>query len=131
MSIQSFNICDKIKEVDDFITPTLQNRILEGHPEVSFARLIGRPMQSGKKSHTGNLERRQALRNVAGDAFSQLHANPRAALKGAGISNVEVDDLLDACIMLWTALRIVAGQGVRLPNVAPVDRRGLRMEMWA
>ena len=131
MSIQSFNIRDKIKEVDDFITPTLQDRILEGHPEVSFARLVGRPMESGKKSEAGTLERRQALRSVAGDAFSQLHANPRAALKGAGISNVEVDDLLDACIMLWTALRIVAGQGVRLPNVAPVDRRGLRMEMWA
>lgn len=131
MSIQSFSIRYKIKELDDFITLSLQNRILEGHPEVSFTRLVGHAMRSGKKSQAGNLERRQALSTVAGDPFSRFHANPRAALQSEGIIGVEVDDLLDACIMLWTALRIVAGQGVRIPRVAPVDQRGLRMEMWA
>ena len=131
MSIQSFSIRDKIKELDDFINPTLQTRILEGHPEVSFARLVGQPMQSGKKSHAGNLERREALRAAAGDPFSRLHANPRKALHSEGVTRVEVDDLLDACVMLWTALRFVAGQAVRIPKVAPVDEHGLRMEMWA
>ncbi len=109
MSIQSFSIRGKIKEIDDFITPTLQNRILEGHPEVSFKTLVGEPMRSGKKSKAGKLERRQALHTAPGDDFLQLDANPRAALQREGITNVKVDDLLDACIMLWTALRIVAG----------------------
>ena len=131
MSIQSFSIRDKIKELDDFITPPLQNRILEGHPEVSFTTLVGRPMRSGKKSQAGNLERRLAMATSPGDPFSQFHTNPRGSLQREGITKVEVDDLLDACIMLWTALRIVAGQGVRIPNVPPVDQRGLRMEMWA
>ncbi len=131
MSIQSFSIRDKIKEVDDFISPTLQNQIFEGHPEVSFARLVGQPMQSGKKTHPGNLERRAALGAAADDPFSAFRANPRSSLRSEGITKVEVDDLLDACIMLWTALRIVAGQGVRIPKAPPVDVRGLRMEMWA
>jgi len=131
MSIQSFSIRDKIKELDDFITSSLQDRVFEGHPEVSFAHLAGQPMQSGKKSQAGNLERRQALATAPGNPFLQFVTNPRAALQREGITKVEVDDLLDACIMLWTALRIVAGHGVRIPKVPPVDRRGLRMEMWA
>ncbi len=131
MSIQSFSIRDKIKELDDLMTPSLQNRILEGHPEVSFRALVGRPLQSGKKSQAGNLERRGALATASGDPFSQFHKNPRAALQREGITKVEVDDLLDACIMLWTALRIGAGRAIRIPNVPPVDTRGLRMEMWA
>src|SRR6266849_1907986 len=71
MSIQRFSIRDKIKELDDFITPSLQDRIFEGHPELSFRTLFGRPPQSGKKSQAGNLERRHALATVPGDPFSQ------------------------------------------------------------
>jgi predicted RNase H-like nuclease len=96
MSIQSFSIRDKVKEVDDFIAPERQNRILEGHPEVSFARLVGRPMQSGKKTYAGNLERREALRFAPGDPFSEFRANPRASLQSVGITNVDVDDGIHA-----------------------------------
>ncbi len=130
MSIQSFSIRDKIKELDEFISPALQNRIFEGHPEVSFKTLVGRPLQFGKKSQAGSLERRRALATAADAPFSEFHPN-RAALQQEGISRVQVDDLLDACIMFWTALRIVRGQAIRIPNTPPLDTRGLRMEMWA
>lgn len=131
MSIQSFSIRDKIKELDDFITPSFQERIVEGHPEVSFRTLAGRPLQSGKKSEAGNQERRRALASAAGNSFSPFLTNPRAILQREGITRVQIDDLLDACIMLWTALRIVRGQAIRIPAAPPLDARGLRMEMWA
>jgi len=39
------------------------------------------------------------------------------------------DDLLDAGAACWGARRVATGTAVRVPQPAPVDRRGLRMEI--
>jgi predicted RNase H-like nuclease len=45
-------------------------------------------------------------------------------------TQVAADDILDACALTWTAYRITTSQANRLPALPPVDRRGLRMEIW-
>ncbi len=127
MSIQAFNIRSKIREVDDFITPGLQDRILEGHPEVSFATLLGQPMQTGKKGQVGRLERSRGLRSVDGDPFARFHVDPRAALQSQGVTKIGVDDLLDACVdVLESCYGEVFRSGhLVISTVVPVDAEQL------
>jgi len=61
LSIQSFNILPKIREVDRLMTPDLQRRVHEAHPELAFAALAGTPMQYNKKTLEGREERLQVL----------------------------------------------------------------------
>jgi len=57
MSIQTWNILGKIRQVDALITPELQDRITEAHPEVAFARLNGAPAAHHKATVSGRSER--------------------------------------------------------------------------
>jgi hypothetical protein len=42
------------------------------------------------------------------------------------------DDIIDAAVMLVTAMRLEAGEAARLPKGSEQrDERGLLMEMWA
>src|SRR5687768_13808534 len=53
VSIQLWNLGSKILEVDALMTPRLQSRIREAHPELVFLRLnFGRPLPS-KKTEEG------------------------------------------------------------------------------
>jgi predicted RNase H-like nuclease len=120
MSIQAFNIMAKVREVDALMTTSLQDRVVEAHPEVAFALLAGGPMAASKKTAAGRAERRAALASVGLDGVV-----PMERLQGAA-----VDDLLDACALLWTAGRVARGEAVRLGD-GGVDQRGLRMEIVA
>ena len=122
MSVQSFNILPKIREVDALMTPALQARCVEAHPELAFATLAGRPMRHPKRRAEGNAERRRALALVPGRPFARLPTVPRGAA---------MDDLLDACALAWTARRVAEGLSLRVPGPPPVDSRGLRMEIHA
>ena len=53
LSKQAFNLLPKIAEVDAAMTPELQDRIVECHPEVGFARLAGRPLATTKHHPAG------------------------------------------------------------------------------
>ena len=121
MSVQSFNILPKVREVDALMSPALQARCVEAHPELAFAALAGRPMRHPKRTAEGKRERRRALGLVPGRPFARVGAPPR----GAG-----VDDVLDACALAWTAARVAEGASLRV-GAAPVDSRGLRMEIHA
>ena len=61
LSIQSFNILPKIREVDRLMTLELQKRIHEAHPELAFMSLAGAPMTHNKKTREGREERLRAL----------------------------------------------------------------------
>ena len=151
MSIQAWNIVPKIREVDRALSPMMQDRVFEAHPELAFAAMNrevdralspmmqdrvfeahpelafaamnrGNPCPCSKKTLAGK-EARQAM----------LAANlPLAStlLKGRRPPGVAADDLLDAMAVLWTADRRVAGTAERLPTDPARDRRGLRMEIW-
>lgn len=126
LSIQSFNILPKIREVDQLMAPALQQRVHEAHPELAFMSLAGAPMQYNKKTLEGREERLRILKG----AFRGM----QQAFESAGMafkkSEVAMDDLLDAYVLAWTALRIGAGQANCVPTDPLVDRKGLRTEIW-
>lgn len=131
LSIQSFNILPKIREVDRLMTPELQARIHEAAPELAFLLLAGGPMQYNKKTRQGREERIQALQQGLG--LIPLPPGERTTVRGITNeppfprSQVAPDDVLDAYVLAWTALRIRRGEENRLPPEPPTDAKGLRM----
>jgi len=119
---QGFGILPKVREVDEQMTPVLQKRIFEVHPELSFREMNGRSMSHNKKGSQGRLDRIQLL-EIHLPGFSRRCLEDRPEGVGA-------DDLLDACAAAWTALRIVVCEAVRFPSDPPRDPKGLRMEIW-
>merc|ERR1712070_615966 len=58
ISIQSWNISNKIKEVDEFLIKNKQLNIHESHPELCFINLNnGVPLKNNKKTNQGVNER--------------------------------------------------------------------------
>ncbi len=122
---QSFGILSRIRDVDRLMTPELQEHVHEGHPEVSFAVIHRAPMRCPKKVAAGESERLRVL------AASGLHFDPAAVRSRLG-TDVERDDVIDAAVMLATAMRIERGIAERLPRDRQQrDERGLLAEMWA
>ncbi len=121
LSQQTWGIIPKIKQVDDAITPHNHRWAFEVHPEVCFWALAGeRPMVHAKKTKAGVSERLDLLRPV----FSKIerHLQNRRA-------NVGKDDLLDAAVAAWTALRICKNEARRVCE-AQRDTRGLEVTIW-
>ncbi len=117
VSCQLWNIRDKIKEVDDFITPVRQGIIGEAHPELIFQRLANHEHLVTKKSALG---REQRVKLLAAMGFTRL---PEWLTQryGTGIGR---DDLVDAC-----ACAIAARDSTARLGGDEVDDRGLRMEI--
>jgi predicted RNase H-like nuclease len=124
ISKQGYAIWPKVAEVNGALSPDLQQRVIEVHPEVSFWALANRqPMIHPKRTPSGFEERRAALDDALGIAIpSRVEARGIARPAGA-------DDILDATVAAWTARRYVEGRAGRLPTDPPVDARGLRMEI--
>ncbi len=120
ISRQLFAILDKIREVDELQSPSLQDRLFAMHPEVSFTELAGAPMQFHKSTAEGRRERLHALRQAFGNLDEVAGTRPRGS---------QPDDVLDATVGVWTARRYVARAHVQLGG--ELDATGLRMEMIA
>jgi predicted RNase H-like nuclease len=125
LSIQSFGILPKIREVDQFITPELQNnRIREVHPELCFFAMNGdKPMKISKKKKAGRAERLKVLND---QGFGDISPH----FKNFKIKEAAPDDIIDACAACWTAELIYRRRGIRIPEEPEIDSGGLRMEMW-
>ena len=123
LSRQTWGLVPKIREVDGLLTPSRQERVREGHPEVAFASLSGKPMAYSKKAPAGVTERRRVLR-AAGYGLDRLEACLPPSSK-AGI-----DDLLDACVLHDVACRILDGSAQALPETEERDFKGLLMQVW-
>ncbi len=117
VSCQLWNIRNKIREVDDFITPERQKTVRETHPELIFWSLNGRVHLARKKSASGR-EQRIGLLDQHG-----FHEVRRwlAQRRGTGIGH---DDLIDAC-----ACAIAAREANAFFGAGETDERGLRMEI--
>ena len=129
ISKQAFNLFPKIREVDASMTPALQDRVVECHPELAFWALNGeRPLDLPKKvksqAHAPGLELRRTLLIAAGYRRALLEARPFKA------NEAGADDILDAIANSWGAARIATGQARRFPSQPPLDEHGLRMEIW-
>ena len=117
VSCQLWNIRDKIREVDDFITPDRQATIGEAHPELIFRKLGHSLRLEGKKSALG---RGQRIALLADRGFVKL-SKWLTQRYGTGIGR---DDLIDAC-----ACAVAARDSTSRLDGNEVDVRGLRMEI--
>jgi predicted RNase H-like nuclease len=121
VSIQLWNLGPKILEIDESITPRLQLRIREAHPELVFLRLnLGRPLPS-KKTEEGIAERMKLLKRERFTELKQWIAHKPPGAKA--------DDILDACAVAIAARDFTSGH-VLPRNGAQKDERGLKMQIW-
>lgn len=117
LSIQAYHLLPKVREVDGLVEPEDQDRLVEAHPEAAFARLLGRPLEHGKRTEEGRAVRARLLR--------EWHPGLGAMIDcGHGLPAI---DLLDAASLVVTATHVVAGTARRLG--AQRDRRGLMAQI--
>ena len=112
LSIQAWHIVARITELDRWITPDRQRKVVEVHPELSFCRLDPRVVEP-KRTAPGAGQRIRALQGRY-----DLGELPR------GVPRV---DALDALAAAWSAARHLAGTAEVLGGDR--DARGLRMEI--
>jgi predicted RNase H-like nuclease len=117
VSCQLWNIRDKIREVDDVITPGRQVTIGEAHPELVFWNLAGRFRPDRKTTARG---RDQRIRILVEQGFVKL---PKWLTQRYG-TGIGCDDLIDAC-----GCAVAARDSTRRLGGEEVDPRGLRMEI--
>jgi predicted RNase H-like nuclease len=109
LAVQTWHLVPKIREVD---AVAADPRVVEVHPELSFARMTGRPLAS-KRTVGGRAERLAALQRWL-PSLGQVPAG---------------DDAPDALAVAWSAARWVRGAAESLPAAAPTDERGLSMRI--
>lgn len=125
---QCFHLFPKIREIDALMTPALETRVYEVHPEVAFWRLAGgQAMRLPKKvkgspNPAGLAERQDLLASLGFPPT--LFAPPRPRTVGW-------DDAVDAAAGAAIALRIARDEARPFPDPPPRDGRGLRMAIWA
>ncbi len=127
LSKQAWNIVPKIKQVDSYITPQHQDRVLEVHPELCFRELNGgTSLMESKKLVAG-----QVIREALLQSFLPTFTVIRALRQVADITGArpKPDDILDAIVAAWTAHRRLLGLSVVIPASPQRDGKGLRMEM--
>lgn len=129
VSKQTFHLFPKIREVDALMSPELQAHVLEVHPEVAFWALNGEaaleePKKLKSRAYPPGLALRRRLLASVGYVAEFLESKP-FRLRDAG-----PDDLLDATVNSWTAMRIALGGGHQFPREPQLDSKGLRMEIW-
>jgi predicted RNase H-like nuclease len=110
------------------MTPALQARVREVHPEVAFAALNGwialdQAKKMKSQPNPAGLDVRRDLLISAGYAPTLLATPFKRKIAGP-------DDLLDACVNSWTAARILQGTARCFPASPPLDTKGLRCEIW-
>jgi predicted RNase H-like nuclease len=118
VNVFQWAIVPKVKNIDLVIRRQegIQDRIREGHPEVSFARMNGDTPLLSKKKPMGLEQRKNLLRSY----FPDLRINAP-----------HLEDVLDAYALLWTARRIERNTEQMFPEVPEFDRYALRMEIAA
>jgi predicted RNase H-like nuclease len=120
ISRQAFALQVKVLQVDRWVRKA-PHRVVEIHPEVSFAELAGSALQSRKSSWAGVALRRRLL---AGAGIS-LPCDLGPAGDKAG-----VDDVLDAAVAAWTARRVLHGQARSMPSPPELFSDGLPSAIW-
>jgi predicted RNase H-like nuclease len=119
LSIQAFYLVPKILEVDAYVRQPRSCRIVEVHPEVSFAAMDAGSVVPAKRTPAGAESRAAALR-AAG-------IEPPSYVRGQGYA---ADDLLDACAAAWTAARAARGDADTLPDPPETFSDALPAAIW-
>lgn len=120
VSAQVYALRAKILEVDVWVRRA-ERRVVEVHPEVSFARLAGSPLPDGKRTWAGMHHRRRLL------AEAGVHLADDVGEAGR---HAYVDDVLDAGAAAWTAARVASGAATPLPNPPVKHTDGWPAAIW-
>jgi predicted RNase H-like nuclease len=126
MSLQAFGILPKIREVDELLRKDsrLARRVIEVHPEVSFAEWNrGKALKYAKRRAEGKAERCRLIEKVWPGVIEGI----RERLQGEEYVR---DDLYDAFAALWS-IRRYAAKSARVLGGSAVDSRGLVMRIVA
>jgi len=122
-SRQAHGLRHRVLEVDQWLRADVAGdrpAVYEVHPEVTFARMAGRPLADGKRTWAG-AERRRMLLAREGLFVADIGAAGRRAA---------VDDVLDAAACAWTAARLMTGDAVSLPDPPEPMPDGLAAAIW-
>ena len=119
LSHQGFGLTRKILELDTYVRSGPLVRVVEVHPEVSFAAIDASCVLASKKTASGRAARVAALER-AGLALPPV-------VRGRGYA---VDDLLDACAVAWTARRVSRAEANCLPDPPEVFSDGIPAAIW-
>lgn len=114
LSMQAWRLVPKIAEVDALVATVPADRLLEVHPELAFATLLGE-VPPRKTSWPGLAVRRAALQQVGIDLPERFPGDVAAA----------PDDVVDAAVCAWVADGRAAGEHLRqLPDAPRQHDRG-------
>ena len=123
LSRQAFALRAKILDVDQWLQAgsLAPVRVVEAHPELSFAAMAGAPLRSRKITWAGAVQRRALL----AQAGILLDGDLGLAGEQAG-----VNDVLDAAAAAWTARRVSQGVARCLPSPPEVFSDGIPAAIW-
>ncbi len=122
ITMQVYNLLPKLREVHEVMTPELQARVREVHPELSFAAMNGAPVEESKHSPQGKQHRLELLDhhfNRVEEALETVEPGP-----------VTDEDVIDAYAAGWSAWRMATGKARSVPEHLQLDPCGLRMGIW-
>jgi predicted RNase H-like nuclease len=120
ISKQAFNLREKILQVDSWLAAA-PCRVVEVHPELSFAEMAGAPLADAKSTWAGAVRRRALL---AGQGIAVAGELGLTGLR------VGVDDVLDAAAVAWSAARVARGVARRLPGEPERFSDGIDCAIW-
>ncbi|AEH45260.1 hypothetical protein Thein_1394 [Thermodesulfatator indicus DSM 15286] len=121
LSLQSFYLLPKVRELDEYLRIKKPKNIYETHPELVFKSLAKRPLPS-KHTADGLAFRHNILQNSR--LFKKLDQNL------AKIKVLFRKDLLDAYACLLAAKKIYVGEAQAIPQKIEEDSFGLKMQIW-
>lgn len=122
VSAQAYALRTKILEVDTWRRANTTPRVVEVHPETSFAVLNSGPLGRPKRTWAG-LQERLAILATAG-------LTPPADL-GEQAVDPAPDDVLDALVAAWSARRVAHGAARCFPDPPELLPDGTSCAIWA
>ena len=127
LSKQSYAICGKIKEIDDFLNNNAQykNRLLESHPELCFAKLnYGKPILENKHKPEGLRIRIELLSRY----YERTEEIVAYARNDSKLKNC-LDDVIDALCLAVTGMLGLETGLKSIPENPMMDKQGILMQM--
>lgn len=127
LSKQSYAICGKIKEIDEYLcnNPQYKNRLLESHPELCFAKLnLGVPIYENKHTYEGARKRIELL-SLYYDKTKEILD---CVYNDNKLKNF-LDDVIDALCLAVTGMIDLETGFSTIPENPVMDKQGILMQM--